>query len=279
MQEESRTAAQHLMKSIRPILLQRKKCEHKETLKLKEKVELVVWIPLASTQRRVYEKYLLKRTVRDAMERKNLAVDVINDLKTISRHPFLMEASEVLRKINAAKKGEGERGPGTSFDMSDIGDALDCIGSNSSSSKNYKSRTDGQDRTISSSNSDYNIGRSKDSRFNQPKRAYHPTQTHSSTQGYDGSRTSNSSNSSSNYDSDGDNGGEGVRYIGDRKLSANADVFEIAGRRPDVEELLQVWCGVIMDCHLLTFLFSYHHHYNYRFEYFIFTALSQKLTM
>ena len=80
MIERSKVAAKHLMKTIQPILLQRKKCEHKETLKLKEKVELVVWIPLSSTQRKVYEKYLLKRTVKDALDRKNFAVDVINDL-------------------------------------------------------------------------------------------------------------------------------------------------------------------------------------------------------
>jgi SNF2 family DNA or RNA helicase len=51
---ESKQAAQHLMRTIRPILLQRKKCEQKDVLKLKDKIELVVWIPLASSQRYVY---------------------------------------------------------------------------------------------------------------------------------------------------------------------------------------------------------------------------------
>ena len=241
MQEESRTAAQHLMKTIRPILLQRKKCEHKETLKLKEKTELVVWIPLASTQRKVYEKYLLKRNVKDAMERKNLAVDVINDLKTISRHPFLMEASEILRKINVSKKGGGG---GCSFDMTDIGDALDSIPSHSKNKdnntcKNHKSSETGCDRTINSSNSDYNIGRSKDPRFNQSNKINRPTQTQLTRLKTDSHDEDVNSSTYNSYDSDGDIDSD-ARYIGDRKLSANADVFEIAGRRPDVEELLQV---------------------------------------
>ena len=238
MQEESKTAAQHLMKTIRPILLQRKKCEHKETLKLKEKTELVVWIPLASTQRKVYEKYLLKRTVKDAMARENFAVDVINDLKTISRHPFLMEASEILRKMTVAKKGGG----GCSFDMTDIGDALDSIPShsrNKSSYNNNSSSSTGHNRTINSSNSDYNIGRSKDSRFNQSNKNNRPTQTQSTRLKPDSQDEDvhNSTYNSFNLDDDIDSD---VHYIGDRKLSANADVFEIAGRRPDVEELLQV---------------------------------------
>lgn len=254
MQEQSKKAAEHLMKTVRPILLQRKKCEHKTTLKLKDKEEIVVWIPLASTQRKVYEKYLLKRTVKDAMERTNFAVDVINDLKTISRHPFLMEASEKIRRINAAKKdrdggGSGGGGGGDGFDMSDINDALDSLSSGTPRAHNG----DGRRNIINSSNSDYNIGRAKDPRFNSRPQVQGP----SSSSSHMNNSNSNSSNSSNRNRGNSDNNTQSSRDIDDdeeiegnfedygsnsgiKKLSANSDVFEIAGRRPDAEELLQV---------------------------------------
>ena len=280
MIERSKVAAKNLMKTIQPILLQRKKCEHKETLKLKEKVELVVWIPLSSTQRKVYEKYLLKRTVKDALDRKNFAVDVINDLKTISRHPFLMEASESLKGSNIIKKAEQGRDQGRvsqedRFDLSNMSDALQSLsvskqvkssnnsnnnnsssGSSSSSSHVIRKRVSEYDDDDDKDNSDededegrrgYNIGRSNDSRFTGS--AYNSSTLYRNQ--HSTSSKPNSSNSYNNnndkcidqnqamYDDDDD---EGVldRTIGGRKVKANANVFEIVGREPETEELLQV---------------------------------------
>ena len=269
MIERSKVAAKHLMKTIRPILLQRKKCEHKETLKLKEKVELVVWIPLSSTQRKVYEKYLLKRTVKDALDRKNFAVDVINDLKTISRHPFLMEASESLKESNVVKKAEQGRekcreqrriSQEYRFDLSNMSNALHSLSESrqfkSSSSNAIKKRVsecdDSDDDEEEEQDRGYNIGRSNDSRFAVSASNF-KSQHRNQYSGASKSKTTttiNSSNNNSNsskyidvsqvtYDDDDD---EGVvdRTIGGRKVKANANVFEIVGREPETEELLQV---------------------------------------
>ena len=290
MIERSKVAAKNLMKTIQPILLQRKKCEHKETLKLKEKVELVVWIPLSSTQRKVYEKYLLKRTVKDALDRKNFAVDVINDLKTISRHPFLMEASESLKGSNIIKKAEQSRDQGRDqgrvsqedrFDLSNMSDALQSLSvskqvkssnnsnnnnsSSSSSSHVIRKRVSEYDDDDDKDNSDedgdeggrgYNIGRSNDSRFtgsasNSNSSTMHRNQHQHNTSSRPSNNNNNSYNNHNNnndkfidqnqamYDDDDD---EGVldRTIGGRKVKANANVFEIVGREPETEELLQV---------------------------------------
>ena len=279
MIERSKVAAKNLMKTIQPILLQRKKCEHKDTLQLKEKVELVVWIPLSSTQRKVYEKYLLKRTVKDALDRKNFAVDVINDLKTISRHPFLMEASESLKGSNIIKKAEHGRDQGRDqcrvsqedrFDLSNISDALQSL----SVSKRIKSGNNSNNNDISSSSHvirkrvseydddddkdsydvdedeggrGYNIGRSNDSRFTglaSNSSTMHRNQHNTSLRPHNNNNKNDNNDkfidqNQAMYDDDDD---EGVldRTIGGRKVKANANVFEIVGREPETEELLQV---------------------------------------
>lgn len=220
---ESKVVAQQFMKIIHPILLQRKKCEHKVILKLKEKIELVVWIPLATTQRIVYEKYLSKRTVQDAMIRKHLAVDVINHLKTISRHPFLMEVSEIQRKINEKKKN---------------------LNSSTITSSSYSSNTKSNSISKNDINSDIdslysafdslNLKNNKDSNTNN---------TSNGNSSYKAIQKKSHSNNNDNYhdsdDGDSDNDDDGSD-VSDRKISANADVFEIAGYTPTVEDLLQV---------------------------------------
>ena len=270
--EESKIAAKHLMKCVRPILLQRKKCEHKEALKLTEKVELVVWIPLASTQRKVYEKYLRKRTVQDAMDRTSFAVDVINDLKTICRHPFLMEASEVVRQINAVKKrdaltgshsherGRGQRqekGAPSSFNFDSMGSALESISKiPTGCSKSYKRGVkedeygERDEEEEFEEEEGYNVGRSKDSRFNtshayknsDPSKPYKSSSFSSSQMSRTDTSTQRSNknvNSEHHTYDDCDNDDDRESPAG-HKLSAQANVFETAGRVPDVEELLQV---------------------------------------
>ena len=48
------------------VILQRKKCElnQLQALNLTSKVEVVVWVPLSSSQRQLYEKYLANRHVQ-----------------------------------------------------------------------------------------------------------------------------------------------------------------------------------------------------------------------
>ena len=97
-QRVSELAASKLMRITRPILLQRKKIENKHTLKLTEKLEMVVWIPLSQMQRQLYEKYLHENEAIESVltgDRKNYPIEVINHLKTLCRHPFLLEASAV----------------------------------------------------------------------------------------------------------------------------------------------------------------------------------------
>lgn len=226
------------MSTIQPILLQRKKCEHTETLKLKKKVELVVWIPLSTTQRIVYEKYLRKRTVQDAMERKNFAVDVINDLKTISRHPFLMEASEELKKANGK-----ETGMARVRDDADFGSLEKALNSLSldHNKRGERGANEGEEEEEV-----FNIGRAKDSRFNTAKPRGQPAYSAQSVQ-----RGAHCRLDCEDEFDDADCSRAG------RKIGANASVFEVAGRKPEVEELFQVsgrhhsflycvgWCRVV----------------------------------
>jgi DNA excision repair protein ERCC-6-like len=122
-------AAKNLLKLTKPILLQRKKCELISTstaaeeeedgggvgasgakgglMSLPEKVELVVWTPLASTQRELYEKFLQSRQFLVAVNRATCPVEVINHLKTVCRHPLLIEALDMNRRRRAATAGVG----------------------------------------------------------------------------------------------------------------------------------------------------------------------------
>ena len=103
-------AANSLMAITKKILLQRKKCEQpSEALKLPNKTEVVVWVPLSSEQRSIYENFIASKTFKYAMIRSTYPVEIINHLKTLCRHPFLLEASSVnmKRKDLAKKTAEG----------------------------------------------------------------------------------------------------------------------------------------------------------------------------
>lgn len=95
LQELSNTAIIEFLTLIRPILLQRKKCERQDVLQLTSKVEVTVWIPLSSTQRKQYEEYIKSREVSIALKSQTTyPVQVINRLKTLCRHPLLIEATK-----------------------------------------------------------------------------------------------------------------------------------------------------------------------------------------
>ena len=72
----------------------------KLTLNLPDKTELAVWIPLSAKQHQLYEKYLTTRDVASALERARYPVEQINHLKTLCRHPFLIEAANAARIRN-----------------------------------------------------------------------------------------------------------------------------------------------------------------------------------
>jgi SNF2 family DNA or RNA helicase len=93
-------AAKNLLALTKPILLQRKKCELPASalMQLPTKVELVVWSPLATSQRVLYEEFLQSRQFDKAMHRSTCPVEVINHLKTVCRHPLLIEALEANRR-------------------------------------------------------------------------------------------------------------------------------------------------------------------------------------
>ena len=93
-------AAKNLLALIKPIILQRKKCElpSNAQLNLPTKIELVVWSPLATSQRELYEQFIHSRQFSTALNRSTCPVEVINHLKTVCRHPLLIEALEMNRR-------------------------------------------------------------------------------------------------------------------------------------------------------------------------------------
>ena len=90
----SKRVAEELLSKSRHVLLQRKKCDNEEVLHLPAKSEVTVWITLSQRQRMLYEDFIRSKAFNEALNRKNFPVEVINRLKTLSRHPFLLEASE-----------------------------------------------------------------------------------------------------------------------------------------------------------------------------------------
>lgn len=100
----SKRVADELLNKSRNVLLQRKKCDHEEVLRLPAKSEVTVWVTLSQTQRRLYENFIRSKAFNEALNRKNFPVEVINRLKTLSRHPFLIEASERHHQRKQAKE-------------------------------------------------------------------------------------------------------------------------------------------------------------------------------
>ncbi len=97
----AKSARQILTDITKPILLQRKKKEQpKESLKLPQKMELVIWINLSTQQRTMYERYFESRACSKAFNTSRYPVEVITYLKTLCRHPVLLEVSEGKQKID-----------------------------------------------------------------------------------------------------------------------------------------------------------------------------------
>ena len=114
----SKRVADELLAKSRNILLQRKKCDNEEVLQLPAKREVTVWITLSQQQRRLYEDFIRSKAFNEALNRKNFPVEVINRLKTLSRHPFLIEASEKNYQRKQSKEVLNRRT--FSFDVDDI---------------------------------------------------------------------------------------------------------------------------------------------------------------
>jgi DNA excision repair protein ERCC-6-like len=93
-----------LQRITRPILLQRTKREQSQ-IKLPEKKELVLWISLSSEQRAIYESYTKSSIYSSAFNRSTYPVEVINYLKTLCRHPVLLEVA--IKKKNAVADMNG----------------------------------------------------------------------------------------------------------------------------------------------------------------------------
>ena len=135
-QQISELAANKLMHITRPILLQRKKIENKHILKLTEKLEMVVWIPLSNKQRQLYEKYLHNNEAIESVltgERKNYPIEVINHLKTLCRHPFLLEASDVRKKMANGRTSTVIDDADDDDDLNGLSDAINAISINNTS--------------------------------------------------------------------------------------------------------------------------------------------------
>eukprot|EP01038_Epipyxis_sp_PR26KG_P004727 gene4727-6632_t len=91
--EQAECSTKLLMNITKHIVLQRKKCDFEAVLALPDKVDIVIWIPLATKQRDMYESYLKSRY--DYLQNLNAyPLEAINQLKTICRHPFLLEVAD-----------------------------------------------------------------------------------------------------------------------------------------------------------------------------------------
>ena len=125
-QRRSERATNELANLIRPILLQRKKESviqsgkqlssdftkenensngyakmdvEKNHMSLPSKKEIAIWVPLSDTQRNLYEKFLQSRAVSSVLNsRAAYPVELINHLKTLCRHPFLLESGEMSKR-------------------------------------------------------------------------------------------------------------------------------------------------------------------------------------
>ena len=69
-----------------------------------------MWVPLSTKQRHLYEEYLTNRDFLRAMARSTLPVECINYLKTLCRHPFLLEASKAALRRKEAKANDSFAG-------------------------------------------------------------------------------------------------------------------------------------------------------------------------
>jgi superfamily II DNA or RNA helicase len=95
-------AAKKLKQITSLVLLRRSKSEvnmnkacHAEAKtedNLPKKTEIIIWTPLSKPQHQLYDIYLTSAKVLDAISgaRVNYPVEIINHLKTICRHPFLL---------------------------------------------------------------------------------------------------------------------------------------------------------------------------------------------
>jgi hypothetical protein len=97
--KRSQQAALELRRVLKRILLQRKKVDFEDALKLTGrsgggawgfsrplgKIEVTVWIPLSQKQRDLYEAYLHGSEMASVMQKSIYPIGVINYLKTLSR--------------------------------------------------------------------------------------------------------------------------------------------------------------------------------------------------
>ena len=135
-------AANNLKKLLQPILLQRKKTDFEDVLKLPEKLELAVWIPLSSRQRGLYSQYLEGRQLKKVLSQNSYPIEAVNYLKTLCRHPFLTEATI------AVKRGQtsGSVDPSSSItDINDLASALGAMGIAGRSTKTKNGFDDSDD--------------------------------------------------------------------------------------------------------------------------------------
>eukprot|EP00605_Chrysophyceae_sp_TOSAG23-4_P002158 GSChrysophyteH1.ASY1.ANO1.2386.1 assembled CDS len=106
-----------LAKTISPVMLQRKKenvdknsqkgacgdtlADGGETDDLPPKTELAVWIPMAPSQRLQYQMYLQSCAASVALrkDKEHYPVEHINHLKTLCRHPFLLDAVKTMKTL------------------------------------------------------------------------------------------------------------------------------------------------------------------------------------
>eukprot|EP01035_Chromulina_nebulosa_P018311 gene18311-23997_t len=146
--ELANVAINKLLSLIRPILLQRKKCENEELLKLPSKFEVVIWIPLSTQQRNIYESYLKSRSVSMVLKKSTYPLEIINHLKTLCRHPFLIEAGKALARIKS--------GSNVDIDINDLDNDLDNI-NKSMSNININESVNSNANKINSSSSVFDI--------------------------------------------------------------------------------------------------------------------------
>ena len=165
------------------------------------------------------------------LEGKQIPIEAVNYLKTLSRHPLLIEASLINKRRNECKKKQQHQQPSRTpqssmknylKDAECTNDDIDGLVDNFSSMRIKK-------KDASTNNSNFRDGNNDDgdSSFTSQKAKAQAWATNN----LGGASASSSASSSSSYSSNFD-----VDCV---SLPVNADLFSIVGKTPDTDELFK----------------------------------------
>jgi len=57
---------------------------------LPDKIELVIWIPLSTQQRELYQQYLATGNFKEIVVRAEFPIEAVTHLKSVCRYPYVL---------------------------------------------------------------------------------------------------------------------------------------------------------------------------------------------